>query len=456
MSKEKKIAKHIKETPRFAALELLVQVASNQAYSNVLVNQKMAQYRLSDKDGRLMTEIVYGTISRWMTLEYYLNPFIKQAKKVDPWVKQLLLLSLYQMLYLDKVPEYGIFNDAVTIAKAKGNPGTGKFVNGVLRTIQRTGVPSFGDIQDDTERLSIEISLPLWLTERLVSEIGSEETRELGLSLMEPSKVSARLDTRQLSREEAIATLEEEGLVVEASHISPYGLVGAKGHLAKSNLFKEGLMTIQDESSMLVAPAMRIEPHHHVLDACAAPGGKTTHIATFLDSKQGGKVTSLDIHERKLGLIKDNASRLGVSDVVETVLLDARLVGDVFEDGTFDRILVDAPCSGLGLLRRKPDIKYSKQLSDSTSLQQIQLAILESVAPKVKKSGIITYSTCTIMSEENAQVVKAFLKAHPEFEHVSVEGATHLDKSYQENMLQLYPHHYQTDGFFISCLRKKA
>lgn len=456
MSKQKQIPKHIKETARYTALDLLTKIANNQAYSNVLINEAIKRHHLSDKDARLMTEIVYGTISRELTLEYYLTPFIKKAKKVDTWVRQLLYLSMYQMLYLDKVPEYGIFNDAVTIAKAKGNPGIGKFVNGVLRSIQRQGVPSLENLSDDIERLSIEISMPLWLTKRLIDDIGIEETRVLGESLLIPSHVSARIDTRMLSREDAITMLNDEGLEVTESELSPYGVVAKKGFLASSQLFKEGKMTIQDESSMLVAPSMQIAEDSMVLDACAAPGGKTTHIATFLNHDKGGKVISLDIHEHKIKLIKSNAERLHVEDVVEPKLLDARDVSNEFPDDYFDRVLIDAPCSGLGLLRRKPDIKYHKSPEDFMNLQRIQLEILESIVPKVAQWGIITYSTCTLTHEENRDVVDNFLNKHPEFELIDVAGAEKLAKSYKNKQLQIYPHHYHTDGFFISCFRRKA
>lgn len=444
------------ESPRFTALELLVQVSEKQAYSNLLVNDSIKKHKLSVKDAGLMTEIVYGTIGRRMTLEYYLAPFISKTKKVDNWVKQLLLLSLYQMEYLDKVPEYSIFNDAVEIAKVKGNVGIGKFVNGVLRTIQRTGIRPTSEIKDDMERLSVEASMPIWLVEKLVSDIGYDETQVLGQSLLEPSRVSGRVMTNQMPVSEVVERLSYEGIKARQSMVSDCGVVAEKGFLAGSEVFKEGMMTIQDESSMLVAPSMQIEPQHHVLDACAAPGGKTTHIATYLDASKGGVVTALDIHKHKLKLVQENADRLGVSDVVKPLLMDARQVESDYEDNSFDRILIDAPCSGLGLLRRKPDIKYSKKPEDFMNLQKIQLEILESVITKVKVWGIITYSTCTITSEENRHVIETFLDRHPNFELIDLEVGMKVPKSYENKMLQLYPHQYQTDGFFISCLRRKA
>nr|WP_276309141.1 16S rRNA (cytosine(967)-C(5))-methyltransferase RsmB [Vagococcus vulneris] len=457
MSKKKKqVPKHIYENPRYAAMELLVKIASNQGYSNLLVNEGIKKHHLSSKDARLMTEIVYGTTSRQLTLAYYLAPFIQKAKKVDLWVKELLLLSIYQMEFLDKIPAYGILNDAVDIAKAKGNPGIGKFVNGVLRTIQRQGVPNTAGISDDIERLSIEISIPRWLTEVLIADIGLEQTRELGESLLQTSRASGRVATRALTREEAVSALSSDEINAELSVVSPVGIVAKKGFLAGSNLFKEGKLTVQDETSMLVAPSMQLRPSDNVLDTCAAPGGKTTHIAEYLDAEQGGKVTALDIHPHKIKLIEENAERLHVSSVIEPRVLDARQAADEFPDESFDRILIDAPCSGLGLLRRKPDIKYSKTIDDFIKLRQIQTEILESVAQKVKKNGIITYSTCTVTTQENEEVIQGFLEAHPDFELIDIKGVAHLTKSYQQLMLKVYPHHYGTDGFFISCLRRKS
>lgn len=449
----KKVPARIKRSTRYVAMALLTKVETQQAYSNLLVNQAMMEAGLSEKDGRLLTEIVYGAISRKLTLEFYLAPFIANAKKVEPWVRQLLLLSLYQLEYLDRVPAHAIVDEAVEIAKARGNVGTGKFVNGVLRSFQRQGAAAFETIKDPVERLGTEISMPRWLTEKLIGLLGMEAARELGLSLFEPSKVSARVNTALIDRDTAIHQLAEEGIEVTLSELSPFGIVGAKGFLAGSTLFKEGQLTIQDESSMLVAPALQIEATHQVLDACAAPGGKTTHMATYIDETQGGRITALDIHAHKVKLIEENASRLHVSERIIPQVLDARKVGDEFPDEFFDRILADVPCSGLGLLRRKPDIKYSKKEEDFVNLPRIQLEILESLATKVKQYGIITYSTCTIASEENQEVIAAFLAKHDNFEIVPVVGSEKLQAS-ADGTVTIYPHQYQTDGFFICCLRR--
>lgn len=444
----------LRHSARLAALTALERVAKGGAYSNLLINEVAKSGQLQDKDQRLMTEIVYGTIARQLLLDYYLSDFLKKAKKVEDWVQLLLRLSVFQMLYLDKVPDHGIINEAVEIAKYRGNPGTAKFVNGVLRNFQRQGAADLAAIKDPTDRLATEISMPRWLTEKLVAQLGVDRTRQLGLSLFDTSHVSARVDTRFLSREDAIDSLAADGIEARESAISPYGIVAEKGFLAGSFQFKMGRLTVQDESSMLVAPVLQVAPDNQVLDACAAPGGKTTHIATFLDTERGGQVTALDIHRQKVALIQENATRLHVQEVVKAQQMDARTVAENFAPESFDRILIDAPCSGLGLMRRKPDIKYGKAEADFARLPEIQRAILNSCATTLKKDGLLVYSTCTIAEEENQQVVAAFLADHPEFVLAEIAVNDLVAQEIHEGTLTIYPDTFGTDGFFISCLRK--
>lgn len=452
----KKIPQKILRNPRYIALEMLIKIEQQQAYANLLLKNAADKAQLETNDRALLTELVYGTVSRKLYLEFCLHPFIKKAKKLDLWVKQLLLLSLYQICFLDRIPDHAVVNDAVEIAKKRGNIGIGQFVNGVLRQFLRKGAPDLEGIQDPVEKVAIEVSLPTWLVRFLNNQLSLQEIKELGLSLLEPSHASVRVNTKLISRTDALEKLELAGYEVAESKISPVGLVAKKGFLANSVLFKEGKITVQDESSMLVAPALQVKKHHRVLDACAAPGGKTTHIAQYLDKEAGGEVVALDIHPHKLKLIEDNVQRMELADVVTPTLLDARSVQEEFADETFDRILVDAPCSGLGLLRRKPDIKYSKKIEDFTNLKRIQLEILESVAKKLKVYGIMVYSTCTITEIENQEVIEQFLANHSEYEQIPVQGTEHLQKAIDKNMLKLYPHYYHTDGFFISCLRRIA
>lgn len=446
------MAKKLLHSVRFAALEAIERIKRGGAYSNLLLNELIKKNQVAKKDTALLTELVYGTISRKLLLRYELDPFIKQAKKVEEWVETLLELSLFQMQFLDRVPDHAIINEAVEIAKFRGNPGTAKFVNGVLRNVQRKGVPSLDLITDPVERLATEISLPRFLTEKFIAELGMEETRTLGLSLLEPSQVSARVDLRFITRQEAIEQLEEEGITARESELSPYGIVADKGFLAGSALYQIGLLTIQDESSMLVAQAMEIQPDDQILDACAAPGGKTTHMATMLGDH--GKITALDIHQHKLKLITENAERLRVDSKIVTEKLDARTADEHFGKARFDKILVDAPCSGLGLMRRKPDLKYQKKPSDFVNLPKIQLAILESCAETLKPGGRLVYSTCTVAPEENEQVIAEFLAHHPEFQKANLTLSAKAMQAVKDDMLRIYPQDFMTDGFFICGMEK--
>lgn len=430
------------ETARSLALAVLEDVLVNQAYSNIALNKHLKGSQLSAADKGLVTEIVYGTVARKLTLEWYLSHFIQDRDKLDNWLYILLLLSAYQLRYLDKIPNHAVVNEAVELAKAR-KKGSEKLVNAVLRRILREGWPDIDSIKRKNKRDSIAYSLPVWLVSKLKEEYGEERAQAIFKSLLVRNKASIRVV--DLSRKEEIKALLE----ATDSPLVATGLFKEQGHFAGHDLFAEGDITIQDESSQLVAPILDLQGHEQVLDACAAPGGKTAHMASYLTS---GKVTALDLYDHKLDLIQENAERLGVADQVQTQKLDARKVHEFFGRDSFDKILVDAPCSGIGLLRRKPDIKYNKETADFTSLQEIQLEILGSVCQTLRKGGIITYSTCTIVSEENFQVVKAFLESHPEFEQVKLE---HECKDIlKDGCILITPELYGSDGFFISQFRK--
>lgn len=441
-----------KKTVREAALDVLESVEKNQSYSNLLLNHAIEKHGIKGPDTGLLTELTYGTIQRRMTLDFYLEPFIN--KKLESWVRQLLRLSLYQMIYLDKIPDRAVLFEAVEIGKRRGHKGIASMVNGILRSVQRKGIPSTDTIQDPVERISIETSHPQWLVKRWVDQFGIEKTREMCETNITAPLQTARVNTLRTNADEVISALTEEGLSVQKSSIVPDAIVSLKGNLAKTDAFRKGLLTIQDESSMLVGHSLDVKEDLRVLDACAAPGGKSTHIAELM--KGEGKVFSLDLHKHKIKLISENAARLGLPNI-ETKAQDSRQAGEIFEPETFDRILVDAPCSGLGVLRRKPDIKYSKQESDLDSLQKIQLEILKAVSPLLKKGGLLVYSTCTVDRIENQGTVERFLRENPELRPYPL---SHLPETVMPfidgHMLQIFPQDFGGDGFFISCFKKDS
>ncbi|WNS77121.1 16S rRNA (cytosine(967)-C(5))-methyltransferase RsmB [Bacillus sp. DTU_2020_1000418_1_SI_GHA_SEK_038] len=445
-----------KKNVRETAMDLLETIEKKQSYSNLLLNNFINKNQISSKDIGLLTELTYGTLQRRMSLDFFLKPFLKGNKKVESWVIQLLRLTLYQMIYLDKIPDRAAIFEAVEIAKNRGHKGISGMVNGIFRNIQRSGLPSLETIEDPIERLSIETSHPYWLVKRWEAQLGYEKTKDMcDLNLTAPLQ-TGRVNLTRTTVEDCIKLLEEEGFQVEPSPFIPEAIKCYRGNLAHSRAFKDGMITIQDESSMLAAYALGVTENERILDACAAPGGKSTHIAEQLSNT--GQVVSLDLHDHKVKLIHENAARLKLSNITATAL-DSRKVQEHFEQASFDRILLDAPCSGLGVMRRKPDMKYTKKEEDIFQLATVQKNLLTAVSPLLKKGGNLVYSTCTVDIEENQHVVEAFLNENDEFEgDLSMkdrmpEAIRPLVNGFQ---LQILPQDIGSDGFYIACLRKKV
>ncbi|MED3564301.1 16S rRNA (cytosine(967)-C(5))-methyltransferase RsmB [Bacillus xiapuensis] len=441
---------------REAALDLLAAIEKNQSYSNLLLNSTIEKNQIPPIDVGLLTELTYGTLQRRMALDFFLKPFIKNSEKLEFWVPHLLRLTLYQMVYLDKIPDRAAIHEAVEIAKRRGHKGIAGLVNGVLRSIQREGIPSLDEINDPIQRVSIATSHPEWLVARWVEQFGYEKAKEMcEMNVLAPLQ-TARINLAKTTIRECIEELDEEGFLIEKSLIIPEAIRSLKGNLAASNAFKKGYLTIQDESSMLAAYALGAKVNEKILDACAAPGGKSTHIAEKMHNT--GVVYSIDLHEHKVKLIQDNAKRLRLGNI-KTIVMDSRKVGEQYPEESFDRVLLDAPCSGLGVIRRKPDMKYTKKEEDILQLSAIQEKLLKAVSPLVKQGGILVYSTCTVDKEENEKTIKAFLLDHPEF-----EGDLTLKDRMPEAIqplitgfdLQIFPQDFGSDGFYIAALRKKG
>lgn len=437
---------------RDAALSILLAIDKNQAYSNLLLSETIKRHKIEAKDRALLTEITYGTLQYKMTLDYYLDPFIRGS--VDHWVRWLLRLSLYQIHYLTRIPPHAAVNEAVEIAKRRGHQGIASMVNGILRSILRQGVASTDEIKDPIERLAIETSHPEWLVQRFVDNYGMEVATEMLQENNVPPVQTVRVNTTKVNVEEAITSLEAEGLTAKKSDMMPECLHVTNGQPARTKAFQEGLITIQDESSMIPANVLHPNPGMRVLDMCAAPGGKTTHLAEIMNNE--GSILATDLHPHKLDLIDHNTDRLGIN-IVETAPIDGRKAPDFLQPESFDAILVDAPCSGLGVMRRKPDIKYTKREEDLENLQKIQLALLDAATKVLKIEGKLVYSTCTVDKKENEGTVNAFLTAHPEMEAIQLESLpTKLAEKQANGMLQVFPQDFGSDGFFVAAFRKKG
>lgn len=445
----KQIAGWEQGNARALAVRVLERVKDG-AYSNLQLNQIVKASKLEERDVHLLTTIVYGVIQHRLTLEYWLKPFLRG--NVDPFVKELLMISVYQMQYLDKIPQHAIFDEAIQVAKRRGHDGIRKYVTGVLHNLERQGLPEIKALEDPIERLSIEVSLPTWLLKQLALEVGDEKMKKVAHSINSAPAQSARINRAVTNVQQVTELLRIEGFEVEQSPVTADALRLNHGHVASSKAFSDGLLTLQDESAMLMVPNLQLTPEMKVLDAAAAPGGKTTQIASYLSAEKGGVVEALDIHPHKIKLIEENAKRLHVSERVHAQELDAREVDTRFADNYFDAILVDAPCSGFGLLRRKPEIRYEKSYADSIKLHQIQLDILNAVAPKLKEDGYLVYGTCTILEIENDAVVQEFLAQNSDYELVATQGPLTQN---ERLTMQIFPDDFESDGFFVATLHKK-
>ena len=359
-------------------------------------------------------------------------------------------MSLYQLIFLNKVPDRAVLDEANKLAKQYGKRHSAGFrlVNGILRSFTRRGVILPAE-NNPVKYLSVKESVPEWLVQYLIDNWGLDKAESVLNSINEPAKNSVRI-SKLADKEQVFAQLERDNYQPQWSKLSSDDVILSHGGISESDLFEEGKLTIQDEAASLVVEAFDFEQDEHVLDACSAPGGKTVQIA---ESIVNGDVTALDIHDKKLRLVRDNAQRMHVANKVKTKACDARKATEIFAAGEFTKILVDAPCSGLGLLRRKPEIRYTKRRQDLQNLQKIQLAILTAVSSLLKKNGELVYSTCSISMEENEEVVKKFLQAHPDFELVPFK-LTKLES--KTGMLKIMPDLDGNDGFFIAKFKLRG
>lgn len=439
---------------RELAAKVLQEVYAKQAYANIAMNRVLAKAEITALDRKFLTELVYGTIKATNTLDWIIGKFVNRPlSKIPPMILYIMRLACYQILYMDKVPDSAACNEAVELSKKYTHQGTVKFVNGVLRAIIR-GKDSleFPDLNlQPVQHIALKYHHPEWLVKLWLEEFGQEETINLCSANNLAPHLSIRVNTLKVDKAQLIELLAVDGISVEQSQYAQDGLIitEMKKSLAASETFKQGLWQIQDESSMLAAQILAAQPGCTVLDVCAAPGGKSTHIAQYLQNS--GQVLSCDIYEHKLKLIKENSARLGIN-ILQTFLQDATIYVEQFNN-IADYVLVDAPCSGLGVLRRRADARWRKQEHELERLPELQLRILKNAARYLKPGGRLVYSTCTIRRQENQDVINRFLQETPEFEY---EQIVHPVGQQQVREINLYPHLDGVDGFYIVSLKKKV
>jgi len=446
---------------RQAALSVLLAVERDGAYANLELQKQTRRWKLKPSDSSLLTELVNGALRRQGTLDWVIEQFSTvSVPRMNRIIRCIVRLGVYQLLYLDRIPARAACAEAVNQAKSRGLHGLAGFVNALLRGVSRNKrMISYPDPEKETALyLSLKNSHPLWIVERWLRRFGKEETIALCKADNEPPPVALRCNTLRITPSRLAARLEAEGLTVRPSTLVPEGIIaGNLSFLPHLKSFQDGLYAVQDESSMIASSVLNPPPEAFVIDACSGPGGKTTHLAQLMKNK--GRILALDVHEHRLKLVDDACRRLGVT-IVETRRLDVRELPDQLREKA-DYILVDAPCSGLGVIRRRPDLRWRVQPEQLSLHASQQLDILLGAAKCLKTGGLLLYSTCSTEPEENRGVVNSFLMEYTGFKTEDLTTLLPFPLVYSSDMrdagngfLQLLPHRHNTDGFFLSCFRK--
>lgn len=439
---------------REIAYASLLEICKDNGYSNIIVSKTIKNRQFNDRDRRFYTELVYGTLRTLNYLDWIIGKLsTRRIAKLDPVCLVILRMGLYQIFGMTKIPQSAACNESVKLATKFGNRGMSKFVNGILRNaIRRSGEFTIPSIEEDAlSHLSLTYHQQTWLVKKWIGEYGVKETEKLCQYFDSIPLLCLRTNTARITRDELMEEMKKDGWIVKKADHSPEGIyVENNLGIHRLRALQEGYAIIQDEPSQLVAHMVDPKPGDIVIDVCAAPGGKTTHLATL-----GGPTCSVygaDIYQHKLNLIADNAKSLGLRNV-RPILQDGTKIGETFKERA-DCVLVDAPCSGLGVLRHKIDLRWRKQKKDVDALPDLQSRILESAAACVRPGGVLVYSTCTINKSENDAVVKRFLASHPEFTIENIGSACGFSK--EGPCLTLLPQDDDLDGFFMARMRKDS
>jgi len=447
----------VTHNPRYAAFTTLLRIEKERSYADILIDRELREGRLAGPDRGLYTELVYGTLRRRGTLDHIIATFsTTPPSRLERSVILLLRLGLYQLFYLDRVPVSAAVNETVNLAKQAAPRGAG-FINAVLRAAERgrekITYPDPGE--HPAEYLALRHSHPRWIVTDWIGQLGFDEAEELASLMSTPPSMTIRTNRVKSSPDDLRQRLAIEGVSTIPCRHSPDGLVITSAiSLGSLPSFREGLFVVQDEASQLAALLLTPEGGDTILDLCAAPGGKATYLAAM--AGPGGRVIACDRSPRKLEQVKEAASRLGIATIT-TIPMDATKPLQELLPTPFDRILVDAPCSGLGVIHRNPEGKWWKEPTDPARLAVTQLNILANAARCLKPGGVLVYSTCSTSLEENEGVVENFLNDHPDFviEPVSVALPILADMESGSGFFRSWPHRHAMDGFFAARMRKR-
>lgn len=439
------------QSARATALRVLVSCRNNGAWADAALKAQISRDGLSGPDAALCSRIVYGVMQNRMLLDFYIGAYCTQKPDhLQPPLLEILRIGAYQIIYLDKIPDSAAVNTSVELAKLAKRGQASGLVNAVLRKLSQNkkALPPVPE-RDDVQRLSIQYSHPKWFVKRLVSLLGREEAERFLACDNQIAPITVQVNPLKTTLEALTEELQQAGISVQPHSWVPDCLeLSGTGDLAALPSFREGKFLVQDPAARLVSLIAGIRPGQKVLDVCAAPGGKSLSAAFAMAGN--GSIVACDLHENKLKRIQESADRLGVN-IITTQAADGRVFRPEWE-ASFDTVLVDAPCSGLGIIRKKPDTRY-KKADDLFTLPVVQTAILDNAARYVRPGGTLVYSTCTILPEENEQVTEAFLAEHADFGLEPFELPLPVGKS--DGSLTLWPQRHDTDGFYICRMTRR-
>lgn len=484
---------------REIALKILYKIDVEDAYSNIALDEMINKNRnvLNERDIGLISEIVYGVTTWRLTLDEIVKKYSNiRLKKISSWILNILRMGIYQIVFLDKIPKSAAVNESVNLAKRYGHKSSSNFVNAILRKVDKCDYEEFFTIKDDVERISKTTSIPVWIIEKLLEQRNFEnkqkhmdenqknienkqedfkdnlkniqdkkenieskdrilkEVQEICENSNIKPKISIRVNKLKIDKNELKNKFKEKNINVTDGVIEDFLILEQTKNIENLDLFKKGFFTIQDEAAGLVPLILNANSNENVLDACSAPGGKTTYVAEIMKNK--GNIEAWDIYEHRVNLINKNANRLGIS-IINTNVKDATKLEEEYL-AKFDKILLDVPCLGLGVLKRKPDIKWKRNKEQIQEIKKIQEEILQNCSKYLKNGGELVYSTCSILKSENEEVINEFLNknANFEIEKLNLSKYKYFQKFLKdERFLQVYQNEV-TDGFFICKLRKKC
>lgn len=436
-------------------LKILIDINTNGAYSNISINKHLEKNKKIENEN-FIREVVYGVLENKKYIDYIISQVSSiRIEKIQSLTLEILRMGVYQVIFMDRIPDRAAVNETVNLSKKYGHKGIVGFVNGVLRNISKNKEKlMIVKNKDKLTYLSIKYSYPKWMIENWIKEYGYEFTEKLCKGNNSRPKLNIRVNTLKISRDQLLDIFSSYGYIVYKTKYAKDGLIiDNPRRITSLEEYRNGYFIIQDESSMLVSQTIDPKEGSLVLDLCSAPGGKSTHMAQIMNNS--GKIISRDIYSHKLHLVQENAHRLGI-DIIETEIFDATKFDEKFREKA-DYCIIDAPCSGLGIIRRRPEIKWNRKEEDIQELTKIQWEIINNAKSYLKPGGVMVYSTCTISKEENEDMVNKFLLENSQFKLIGFEDKFNSKKNIEKSKdgyVQLFPHIHNTDGFFIAKFKK--